>query len=905
MSGPLGYVLASIAIDEAVKCPLASFGRDLQAAISSNGSIAEALTTHARALHEEASVIANTVEQCTIARDKLKAELHRVEAQLSQLEQRRATIDASSSFCRTALNAVLSNPAAASSAQAGGGAVPFAAPPPLVAQQQPGLGGDPVGPQSGAPVALSNVPRQTTATVPRLPSTAPADGTSISVGSAASSTDLLSSASLGDSMEALIAVLRLPDVKESALAHAINRFDSSSLLLVDTPWSSREELSKTHRLVQALLEHLPLPRPPLQIAEMRVLTNIAKRSEASGQAPIGGVRPATEMMIQYGGVEIVSKLLNSVNDDVKCEAFELMSHVVLGQQERRRIAAAGAVETVVNIVASSTSEAVLERALIFLWGLIAHDDELRAEVRLAGGMRAVLDLLYTDSLAIIENVTMAIVYMTREEEAKVAVRDAGGLEKITATLRHPSEIIQSKIAAAIWNCASNNDNRAYLRQLGAIPALIEVLLQATSEAVIENATGALWNLAVDTDNKAQILDYGGIPVLCKLLKSSNPSVVENASGGLWNCSATVENRPAIRKAGGIPLLLQHLRSPLNPKVQENSIGTLRNCAINDQNKSVLRECGGIEIFLDLIDDPRTPPVVVEKISSTLWIATVAPENKHAVRTAGGLPRLVKLLENPSLPTALVDKLCGIFRNCASVQENRLPLVEARVISCFVKVVASLGINMTLLALESIACTLWNITRDDKIAVKRDGGLHLLGDILLHFVPDEAITDQNAGLVEQTAGALHSLTVNTPENRDVLRDQGTLQKIVALLTNTAQTSGAQLAKPTPQMQGTLLNVLLTIRNCTSANESNLRLLASQSSFLGTLLNVAEKAPEELAREAALCIKNCSMSRTASEDLLQRNALAVLTRLAEKGTTDALQKAAASALQSLSRYVRPTK
>jgi hypothetical protein len=892
-SSGIGFVLSSVAADDSVKCPLATFARDLQASLTRGApSIAEALTSQARLLHDESASIAATIEQCTVAKDKLTAELHRVEAQLQMLHQRRAAIDASSTFCRISLNAVLSNPAAAAST----GTFQFASPPPLVLASNP-AGGDPVGPQSGQPVPMPNV------TATNMTKAAPRQSSA-----STEQRDAPPGAGNLDSIDALVAVLRLPDVKESSLTHALNTYDSSSLLLVDTPWTSREELSRTHRLIQALLEHLPKPRPPTQITEMRILTNLAKRSDTSGHQPIGGLRPTTEIMVQNGAIDALAKLLNSVNDDVKCEAFELLSHIVLGPEERRIVAAAGGVTNVVSIVASSTSEAVLERALIFLWGLIAHDDELRAEVRVAGGMRAVLDLLYTDSLAIIENVTMSIVYMTREEEAKVAVREAGGLEKITATLRHPSEIIQSKIAAAIWNCASNNDNRAYLRQLGAIPALIDVLLMATSEAVIENSTGALWNLAVDADNKAQILDYGGIPILCKLLKSSNPSVVENASGALWNCSATVENRPAIRKAGGIPLLLQHLRSPANGKIQENAIGTLRNCAINDQNKAVLRESGGIELLLDALDDPRTPAVVADKISSTLWIATVAPENKHAIRTAGGIPRLVKLLE-ASTGGGLVEKLCGIFRNCASVQENRLPLVEAKVIPCFVKLVgdcsSSGAAHPSVSALESIACTLWNITRDDKTAVRRDGGLQLLCDVLLQFVAEDQITDSNASIVEQTCGALHSLTVNTPENRDFLRENGTLLKIVTLLSKTVQGAGggSQLSKPSPPMQATLLNVLLTVRNCTSANEANLRMLAANGAFLGALLSICEKAPEELAREAALCVKNASMSRQASEDLLSRSALSVLTRLAEKGTTDALQKAAASAIQSLSRYLRP--
>jgi len=398
-----------------------------------------------------------------------------------------------------------------------------------------------------------------------------------------------------------------------------------------------------------------------------------------------------EGLVQQGdAIPILAKMLTSVNNDVKCDVLECLTPLICGSHAlvsatdskicshaRNDFFVCNGLDPLVNIVICSTSEAVLERALVFLWGLLSKDEKIgsssssiRAEVQALGGLRAVLDLLYSDSLAILENVCMVIGYITREETSKKEIREIGGLEKITATLRHPSDSIKTKMAGAVWNCASNSDNRVYLRQLGAIPALLELLRPNAAsneslEFIRENAAGALWNLSVDGENKMQIVKYGGIPALIQVTASSNStSVVENISGTLWNCSALNETRPVIRKGGGIPILLSLLNDrksgpahtkvvastvPLTEKIIDNVVGTLRNCAIHDQTKPIIRDAGGVEFLLrrlkESLLDGRGKGLstvawnTLDKMASMLWILTISPEVKHTVKLAGGTEAL--------------------------------------------------------------------------------------------------------------------------------------------------------------------------------------------------------------------------------------------------------------------------
>ncbi|EPY25397.1 vacuolar protein 8 [Angomonas deanei] len=499
----------------------------------------------------------------------------------------------------------------------------------------------------------------------------------------------------------LIAMLRLPEVSEASLLGALENYERQTFTSED--WLTAETYPEILDLLLALLKHLPEPRPPVQLAELHILGNVLQASPGTNGNQNNTLYTILESLVKKGNaIVVLSGLLSSVNDDVKCEALELLSPLICGTQplvnsvtnsdlfsvSRVDFLRGKGLEPLVNIVVCSTSEAVLERALVFLWGLLSKDEKsdaannggrsIRTQVRELGGLRAVLDLLYTDSLSILENVCMVIGYITREDVSKNEIRNIGGLEKITATLRHPSDSIKTKMAGAVWNCASNAENRAYLRQLGAIPALLELLKKPEREAdpvayefVRENAAGALWNLSVDAENKTMILEYGGVPILVQVMSSSQSvAVVENVSGTLWNCSASVETRPLIRKCGGIPVLLSLIDGQkatkgltVSDKILDNAAGTLRNCAINDQNKPAIQNAGGVELLLRKINESLTskkaklPPSTVDKLASTLWILTISPDIKQTIRTSGGIESVLNILKSssPVLAAAPEDK----------------------------------------------------------------------------------------------------------------------------------------------------------------------------------------------------------------------------------------------------------
>lgn len=483
----------------------------------------------------------------------------------------------------------------------------------------------------------------------------------------------------------------------------------------------------------ALFEHLSMYPINCQLTSLRALE---KAFSAQLIDNINAVAEGTSRLVSSEVcIKALVALLSSINDDVKSLVLTLLmaffSTSQLHQSVENQFMEWSGLQAVMNIVGSSYSEFVLDKALAFLCHLLSDDgngltasEQLREMVVSLGGVQ-VIDLLYTDSIGILESASFVIDYASRSETAKDAFRELGTCERIVASLLHPSLTVKARMTSAVWNLSSSSDNRQVFRQLGIIPTLLGLLHAADqserNDELRAYAAGALWNLSIDMEGKKHIVAYGGIESLLAVARSTQcPTVLENVIGTLLNTSVATNSRPVIRNANGIPVLLSILQSA--PQLSGSSVkllvhaaGTLRNCAIDDRNKLAIRECGGVQVLVSILRD-MTDTVLIDKVASTLWILTVSPDIKCTMLQSDSLETVIQLLMrsstiskdalcdrqtfkhvfprqgsgvSPSLadskslinsfpsstPSVSIrmsvrEKLCGVVRNCCTLQQYR-------------------------------------------------------------------------------------------------------------------------------------------------------------------------------------------------------------------------------------------
>ncbi|KAJ9451735.1 Vacuolar protein 8 [Diplonema papillatum] len=670
-------------------------------------------------------------------------------------------------------------------------------------------------------------------------------------------------------IDAVLWHLQNRQVKEGDIQRSLSEFEMFCVSVDEAPW---EAATYTHwvRGIHGLLQHLLSALPVVQAHILRCLIEIVKRWNSNIQTGRG--RPDGEPMmpdvfVQDHALDHFVKLLQSVNLEVKADVAVLVTTLTTDITLKDTFGNAGGIHALVQILKQKSNDFVLEKALTCVWHM-AMSDTNKTIIREAGGLVAIVDLLHTDNDVILENATIALGYLTRDDSNKIAIRKCNGLEKLIATLYYPSESIQSKAAGALWNCASNTENKVVIRQLGSIAALID-LLSSRNESVQENAAGGLWNCAVDTENKRLVRELGGLQPLIHLLSSPVESVVENASGTLWNCAAIGENRVAIRKLGGLDPLLKLLLAH-NENIQENAAGAIRNCAINDQNKVALKDLGGLHLFIDLLD--KTKYSVLEKLTSTLWICSINNDNKHVIRECNGFPKLLKVLDHENF--SIKEKALGILRNCSTLAENRLALISCSAIAKLVEILSGPPEKLTSGMREYAAATLWNVARDDKVTARNEGAIQVLTNLL---------SDRSDSVVENAAGSLLSLTLNT-DNRDHLRDIGGIQALVKCLSSTNEFI--------------LENVTGALKNCTSNNERNQKLLRDLDA-IPKIIGLLKCGNENVVREAALCLKNLAQNEENNDLIGRSHGVTELVNLVETSPSDSIKKVATFSLSTLAK------
>ncbi|XP_061889505.1 junction plakoglobin a [Entelurus aequoreus] len=166
------------------------------------------------------------------------------------------------------------------------------------------------------------------------------------------------------------------------------------------------------------------------------------------------------------------------------------------------------------------------------------------------------------------------------EMAQNAVRRHYGIPAIVKLLNQPYywPVIKA-VVGLIRNLALCAENQAPLRDAGAIPRLVNLLLKAHQDAqkhgssnqqtyqdgvrmeeIVEGCTGALHILARDPVNRAEIANLQTIPLFVQLLYSPVDNVKRVAAGVLCELALDKQSAEAIDAEGASPPLMELLHS---------------------------------------------------------------------------------------------------------------------------------------------------------------------------------------------------------------------------------------------------------------------------------------------------------------------------------------------------------
>lgn len=268
-----------------------------------------------------------------------------------------------------------------------------------------------------------------------------------------------------------------------------------------------------------------------------------------------------------------------------------------------------------------------------------------------------------------------------QEEAKVAVRNAGGLQKLVTLLRKDNV----KFLTVVTDCLQilaygNQESKLIILGAQGTTELVRIMRTYDYETLLWTTSRILKVLSVCSSNKSVIIECGGLLTLGKHLCSTSPRLVQNC---LW----TIRNlSDAATRVNGLDDLLVSLVDSLNSKdiqVVTCASGILSNLTCNNEwNKKLVYEMNGIDTIIHTILVAEDREEITDPLVCTLRHLTAKSEFSDRARRdiveSSGIQVIMKLL-NTSCSWPVAKALIGLILNLARYPDNVGPLRECGVV----------------------------------------------------------------------------------------------------------------------------------------------------------------------------------------------------------------------------------
>ncbi|XWS65819.1 hypothetical protein CRYUN_Cryun05aG0146400 [Craigia yunnanensis] len=216
----------------------------------------------------------------------------------------------------------------------------------------------------------------------------------------------------------------------------------------------------------------------------------------------------------------------------------------------------------------------------------------------AGAIPFLVTLLSSNDPRIQENAVTALLNLSIFDNNKVLIMAAGAIDSIAEVLESGKTMeARENAAAAIFSLSMIDDFKVAIgARPRAIVALVGLLREGTTVGKRDAAT-AMFNLALYNANKASIIVAGAVPLLIELLMDDKAGITDDALGVLALLLSCPEGLEDIKKSRVlVPLLIDLLRLG-SAKGKENSITLLLG----------LCKDGGEEVARRLLINPRSIP----------------------------------------------------------------------------------------------------------------------------------------------------------------------------------------------------------------------------------------------------------------------------------------------------------
>jgi len=464
------------------------------------------------------------------------------------------------------------------------------------------------------------------------------------------------------------------DMQQQGQGYSSQQIDEMNQQLNQT----RSQRVRAAMFPETLDEGVEIPSTQLDPSQPTAVQRLAEPSQMLKHAVVNLINYQDDADLATKAIPELIKLLND-EDQVVVSQAAMMVHQ-LSKKEASRHAIMNSPQMVAALVKALSNTSDLEStkgAVGTLHNLSHHRQGLLAMFK-SGGIPALVKLLSSPVESVLfYTITTLHNLLLHQEGSKMAVRLAGGIQKMVALLQRNNV----KFLAIVTDCLQilaygNQESKLIILASQGPLELVRIMRSYDYEKLLWTTSRVLKVLSVCLSNKPAIVDAGGMQALAIHLGHPSQRLVQNCLWTLRNLS------DAGTKLDNLDNLMQGLVQLLGSSdvnIVTCAAGILSNLTCNNQkNKVIVCQVGGIEALVRTIiaagdREEITEPAVcaLRHLTSRHQECEVA---QNAVRLQGGLPTIVRLMHPPSR-WPLVKAVIGLIRNLALCAANQAPLRE--------------------------------------------------------------------------------------------------------------------------------------------------------------------------------------------------------------------------------------
>merc|ERR1719339_552440 len=420
---------------------------------------------------------------------------------------------------------------------------------------------------------------------------------------------------------------------------------------------TRSQRVRAAMFPETLEEGLEIPSTQLGPAQPTAVQRLSEPSQMLKHAVVNLINYQDDADLATRAIPELIKLLND-EDQVVVSQAAMMVHQ-LSKKEASRHAIMNSPQMVAALVKAIANTNDLEStkgAVGTLHNLSMHRQGLLAIFK-SGGIPALVKLLSSPVESVLfYTITTLHNLLLHQEGSKMAVRLAGGLQKMVALLQRNNV----KFLAIVTDCLQilaygNQESKLIILASQGPLELVRIMRSYDYEKLLWTTSRVLKVLSVCSSNKPAIVEAGGMQALAMHLGHPSQRLVQNC---LWT----------LRNLSDAGTKIENLDNLMQGLVQ----------LLGSTDVNIVTCVGGIEALVRTIIAAGDREEITEPAVCALrHLTSRHPEcevSQNAVRLQGGLPTIVRLMHPPSR-WPLVKAVIGLIRNLALCPANHAPLRE--------------------------------------------------------------------------------------------------------------------------------------------------------------------------------------------------------------------------------------